>query len=30
MSLDRTEVIVVLGALILIGIVMWYFFGDRR
>jgi hypothetical protein len=30
MSLDRAETAVVLGAVILIGIVIWYFFGDRR
>lgn len=29
MNLDRVEVIVVAGAVILIGLVIWYFFGDR-
>lgn len=30
MSLDRTELFVVIGAVILIALVIWYFFGDRR
>jgi hypothetical protein len=30
MNLDRVEVMVVAGAAILIGLVIWYFFGDRR
>jgi hypothetical protein len=30
MSLDRPEMLVIGGAIILIGFVLWYFFGSRR
>lgn len=30
MSLDRSEIMVVAGAVLLIGAVIWYFFGGRR
>lgn len=30
MSLDRSEIFVVAGAIILIVLVLWYFFGSRR
>ena len=30
MSLDRVETVVVAGAIILIGFILWYFFGSRR
>jgi hypothetical protein len=29
MSLDRTEVIVIASAVLLIGLVLWYFFGGK-
>jgi hypothetical protein len=29
MSLDRTEVMVVVSAVLLIGLVLWYFFGGK-
>jgi hypothetical protein len=30
MNLDRTEVLVVAGAIVLIAVVLWYFFGPGR
>ena len=30
MNLDRTEVLVVVGAILLIAVVLWYFFGPGR
>jgi hypothetical protein len=30
MNLDSTEIVVVAGAIALIGLVLWYFFGGRR
>jgi hypothetical protein len=30
MNLDRTEVLVVVGAIALIAVVIWYFFGPGR
>jgi uncharacterized membrane protein len=30
MNLDRTEVLVVVGAIVLIAVVLWYFFGPGR
>jgi len=29
MSLDRTEVIVIMSAVLLIGLVLWYFFAGK-
>ena len=29
MTLDRTEVIVIVSAVLLIGLVLWYFFGGK-
>lgn len=30
MNLDRTELLVVVGAIVLIAVVLWYFFGPGR
>ena len=30
MNLDRTELLVVVGAILLIAVVLWYFFGPGR
>jgi hypothetical protein len=30
MTMDRQEVLVVAGAVILIALTLWYFFGERR
>jgi hypothetical protein len=30
MNLDSTEIAVLAGAIALIGLVLWYFFGGRR
>jgi hypothetical protein len=30
MNLDRTEVLVVVGAIVTIAVVLWYFFGPGR
>jgi hypothetical protein len=30
MSLDRTEVSVIVSAVLLIGLVLWYFFGGKN
>ena len=30
MNLDRTEWLVVVGAIVLIAVVLWYFFGPGR
>lgn len=30
MNLDSTELVVLAGAIALIGLVLWYFFGGRR
>jgi hypothetical protein len=28
--IDMTEIVVVAGSLVLIGLVLWYFFGERK